>query len=159
LQRSILLLTGPIATHFHLADQVILLENSTVGYQGTWDDLATKPKQLLKFTTEGSVNKSDRHADQPNKNLNSQSLKIDEATSDLSRKTGDFSLYGLSQLIGYQNFLLLLFCTATYSFFVTFPQYWLKWWTEAAPGQSWFYIGGYIILSLMAWISTNGSMW
>lgn len=61
--------------------------------------------------------------------------------------------------IGFRNFFLLLACTASYSFFVTFPQYWLNKWTAAPPSDTMFYIGGYLILSLLAWASTNGSMW
>lgn len=39
------------------------------------------------------------------------------------------------------------------------PQYWLKLWTEESHGASpGFYITGFLLLSLMAWISTNGIM-
>jgi ATP-binding cassette subfamily C (CFTR/MRP) protein 1 len=55
--------------------------------------------------------------------------------------------------------MILLACTAMYSFFLTFPQYWLQKWTEAPPSQTMFYVGGYLICSLLAWTSTNGSMW
>lgn len=104
-----------------------------------------------------------------------------EAVSDLSRATGDISLYGNAlrghaclwdvfsdfdyptgyylRSVGLRNFLILLACTSSYSFFVTFPQYWLQKWTESPASQTMFYVGGYLILSLMAWTSTNGSMW
>lgn len=55
-------------------------------------------------------------------------------------------------------------CTASYSFFITFPQYWVKWWTQndeletASKRGTVFYALGYAFLYLMAWISTNGTM-
>lgn len=58
-----------------------------------------------------------------------------------------------------RNFVLLLGCTASYSFFVTIPQFWLQRWTEAPASQTRFFIGGYLIFSLLAWAATNGSMW
>jgi hypothetical protein len=53
----------------------------------------------------------------------------------------------------------MMIFTALYSFFITFSQYWLKWWTEADSKCTPFYMGGYMILALAAWISTNGTMW
>ncbi|KAK3354626.1 hypothetical protein B0H65DRAFT_437958 [Neurospora tetraspora] len=55
-------------------------------------------------------------------------------------------------------------CTASYSFFITFPQYWVKWWTQndeldsSSKRGTLFYALGYALLYLMAWISTNGTM-
>jgi hypothetical protein len=53
----------------------------------------------------------------------------------------------------------MILCTATYSFYITFPQYWLKWWTEADASAEWFYIAGYVLFALLAWTATNGTMW
>jgi ATP-binding cassette, subfamily C (CFTR/MRP), member 1 len=58
-----------------------------------------------------------------------------------------------------RNLLILLFCTSAYSFFVTIPQYWLQKWTEAPQSQTAFYICGYLVVSFLAWVATNGSMW
>ena len=42
---------------------------------------------------------------------------------------------------------------------MTIPQYWLKIWTEESQGaDAAFYTTGFLLLSLMAWISTNGIM-
>ncbi|OIW26584.1 ABC transporter [Coniochaeta ligniaria NRRL 30616] len=146
------------ASYFHLADWLVLLGNGSVKYQGTWADLAHKPDAMLKVNiTEASKSSLDHEVD---KTVLSQNLKVAEAISDLSRATGDFSLYGYYlQAVGFKNFMVLLACTAMYSFFVTFPQYWLQKWTEAPPSQTMFYVGGYLISSLLAWTSTNGSMW
>lgn len=50
-------------------------------------------------------------------------------------------------------------CTASYSFFITVPQYWFKWWTESEGNQTMFYVVGYILLAIVSWVSTNGIMW
>ncbi|KAB5542688.1 ABC transporter [Coniochaeta sp. 2T2.1] len=146
------------ASHFHLADKLIILGNGTVAYQGTWSNLAHKPDSMLKVNiAETTKNDLDQKLD---KTVRNHSLKVAEAISDLSRATGDFSLYGYYlKAVGSRNFVILLTCTAMYSFFVTFPQYWLQKWTEAPPSQTTFFIGGYLIASLLAWASTNGSMW
>jgi hypothetical protein len=57
-----------------------------------------------------------------------------------------------------KNFLLLITCTALYSFFITFPQYWLQKWTEAPLSQTGSYIGGYLVFALLSWTSTCGAM-
>jgi len=53
-------------------------------------------------------------------------------------------------------------CTAVYSFFITFPQYWLKLWTHSVEagdtGHSWFILG-YALLVPAAWLTTNAMMW
>lgn len=141
------------AMHFALADWLVILGDASVKYQGTWANLKQKPENILK------VNVAD-HGNNLDNTVQSQALKVDEAISDLDRSTGDFSLYGYYiQAVGLKNFLVLVTCTLWYSFFITFPQYWLQRWMEAPPSQTMFYIGGYLILSLMAWACTNGSMW
>lgn len=49
-------------------------------------------------------------------------------------------------------------CTASYSFFFTFTQYWLKWWTESATNHAVAFMVGYFCLMFAAWISTDGNM-
>lgn len=159
---------------------MILLNNGSVAFEGTWDGLTNDQKHVLKFTiNEGKKNTIEQHVQMDNV-VRSKSLKVDEAVTDLTRATGDMSLYGefadlqvyclvqahahgstgyYLQAVGPRNLLLLIFCTASYSLFVTFPQYWLQKWTEAPVSQTMFYIGGYLISSLLAWTATNGSMW
>ena len=61
--------------------------------------------------------------------------------------------------MGFVNAFILVGCTATFSFFNTFLQYWLKWWTEADASRTAFFISGYIVMALMAWVATSGIMW
>ncbi|GKT70576.1 ATP-binding cassette containing protein [Colletotrichum tofieldiae] len=148
------------ATHFHFADWLVILGDGTVSYQGPWADLTQDTKHVVKLHISETQNGNPGEQPRLDKNVQSQSLKVAEAISDLTRATGDISLYGYYlRAVGLRNFLLLLACTSSYSFFITFPQYWLQKWTEAPASQTTFYVGGYLILSLMAWVSTNGSMW
>ncbi|KAK2012789.1 P-loop containing nucleoside triphosphate hydrolase protein [Colletotrichum eremochloae] len=148
------------ATHFNLADQLVLLDNNTVAYEGTWAGFSQDQKHVYKFKINETKNDDNKEQPEIDKTILSKSLKVDEAATDLSRATGDMSLYGYYlQAVGSRNLLLLLVCTASYSFFITVPQYWLQKWTEAPISQTTFYVGGYLILSLLAWTATNGSMW
>jgi biotin transporter BioY len=61
--------------------------------------------------------------------------------------------------VGLANVALLVGCTASYSLFITLPKQWLKLWTEAGAGSQVFYACGFLLLSLMSWSSTNGTMW
>ncbi|KAL6875904.1 P-loop containing nucleoside triphosphate hydrolase protein [Trichoderma longibrachiatum] len=148
------------ASHFSLADWLIVLADSSIQYQGSVAGLKDQPQSILKV----NATDLDKHAAEEelkvDSNVQRQTMKVADAISDLSRATGDITLYGYYiKAIGFRNFFLLLACTASYSFFVTFPQYWLSKWTAAPPSDTMFYIGGYLILSLLAWASTNGSMW
>lgn len=163
-----------------MADWLLILGGGTVTYQGTWADFPQDPKHDLRVHIYETRDSTIEEKPQADETVQSQGLKVAEAISNLSRVTGDVSLYGnvprwlhkpffkltwLScvgyyfRAVGVRNFLLLLACTSSYSFFVTFPQYWLQKWTEPPVSQTRFYIGGYLTLSLMAWVSTNGSMW
>ncbi|TQN66876.1 ABC transporter atnG, partial [Colletotrichum shisoi] len=164
---SIVICSGPVgsayrtrtATHFHLADSLLILDNGTVAYQGTWAGLTQDPEHVLKLHIGGTEKNFTEEDSQVDKTIRSQSLKVDEAVSDLRRATGDVSLYGYYlRSVGFRNFLLLLVCTSSYSFFITFPQYWLQKWTAAPVSQTMFYVGVYIIVSFLAWAFTNGSM-
>jgi len=59
---------------------------------------------------------------------------------------------------GFGNLAILVACTASYSFFSTFLQYWLKWWTTDS-GNTALYISGYMLFAFAAWISTTAQMW
>ncbi|KAK2051438.1 P-loop containing nucleoside triphosphate hydrolase protein, partial [Colletotrichum caudatum] len=158
--RTTVFLIANSPTHFHLADYLVILDNSTVAYQGTWADFTQDPRHVVKFQLDGTQKNVNREEPQVNKTVLSQNLKLEEAVTDLSRATGDMSLYGYYlQAMGFRNLSLLLVCTSLYSFFITFPQYWLQRWTEAPASQTMFYVGGYLISSLLAWTATNGSMW
>ncbi|KAF4958935.1 hypothetical protein FGADI_2014 [Fusarium gaditjirri] len=146
--------------HFELTDSLIVLEKGIITYQGSPNEMRDEAAHLRLRLVNAAVAETNTDLVETNKRVQSQALEITEAMVDLGRSTGDFSLYGYYlRAVHPWNFFILLTCTASYSFFVTFPQYWLKKWTESPTSQTSFYIGGYLILSLLAWVATNGSMW
>ncbi|RKK45575.1 hypothetical protein BFJ67_g8595 [Fusarium oxysporum f. sp. cepae] len=146
--------------HFDLADSLIVLEKGIITYQGSPNEINVEAAHLRQTHVNAAVVEANPDLVEKNKIIQSQALEVTEAMADLVRSTGDFSLYGYYlRAVHPRNFFLLLTCTASYSFFVTFPQYWLQKWTESPGSQTKFYIGGYLILSLLAWAATNGSMW
>ncbi|KAI8239887.1 ABC transporter atnG [Colletotrichum sp. SAR 10_96] len=86
-------------SYFKLADQLLILGNGFVAYKGTWDDLAQKPGEILKFNHDESHDQSSVQEVKMDKTVLKQKLKVGEGISDLSRAAGDFSLYEIFKLI------------------------------------------------------------
>ncbi|KAI1209043.1 ABC transporter [Annulohypoxylon truncatum] len=145
--------------YFRLADEVIVLEDGRIKEQGKWNELASRDPEILKIiTSEDGEHKG--LAIERSDLLPQQQRSYDDVTVDSKRKTGDSSLYGYYiKAAGLGNSALMIACTVTYSFFITFPQYWVKMWTSSGSSNDWFYIGGYIILNFIAYVATNGIAW
>ncbi|KAI8961398.1 P-loop containing nucleoside triphosphate hydrolase protein [Daldinia sp. FL1419] len=145
---------------FRLADKVVILERGHIKEQGKWDELLSRDPEVLKIIhDEGIAHENKAPIGSPSQ-LSPQQRSLDDAALDSKRKTGDSALYGYYlKAAGVGNFALMVGCIVSYSFFFTFPQYWLKLWTDSKSSDDWMYIGGYIALILVAWIATNGIMW
>ncbi|KAM0247602.1 hypothetical protein ACHAQJ_009794 [Trichoderma viride] len=143
------------AQHFHVADEILVLEKGRIASRGSWDELKTTLSELSKFTFAESTKRPEAALRGAKKISQSNT----DAEDDLYRKTGDFSLYSYYlKSAGIWNVAILLGCTALYSFSITFPQYWLKWWTEGSSSDSTYYMIGYVLLAVIAWVTTNGMM-
>ncbi|KAI0147916.1 ABC transporter [Hypoxylon sp. NC0597] len=156
-----LLLISNSTQYFRLADEVIVLEGGRIKERGRWDELTSQHPQILKIIpTEDGVH-ADKIASTDKLNQLAQQQKwLDDSANSLKRQTGDSALYSYYiQAAGTWNFILMVICTASCSFFMIFPQYWLKLWTDSSLSNDWVFIGGYIALHLIAWVSTNGIMW
>ncbi|PSR92117.1 P-loop containing nucleoside triphosphate hydrolase protein [Coniella lustricola] len=151
------------AQYFNLADQVIIMNKSKMVAQGHWMQVRSQ----IGFDLTSSLKTSSapgEASEQSTESLGLEKLqKQKRAARDLSldikRKSGDLSLYGFYiKYAGPINVLLSISCTAIHAVSVTFPSYWLKWWTEADTSAATFYIVGYVFITLTAWVSTNGIM-
>lgn len=173
--------TYPItAQYYPLANEIVILGEGTIKLKGTWRELQARGTTIAKFMPKSrTVHEDDAAPSKEFAKLSSQLRAKDEAEMDLARKTGDLSLYGALcslitlflpiadivlgyylRFVGWPNFLLLCCCTASYSFFITIPQYWLGLWTGEHQSRSvLFFVCGYLLLSLISWASTNGTMW
>lgn len=152
----------------------MVLGDHGIKEQGTWQEIKEKAASIAKFNHDPQT-KSDVVLTANFDKLKAQVRAKDEAEVDLSRQTGDLALYGTVPaqtmnptslnsgyyfgFVGLINLLLLASCTASYSFFITIPQYWLQLWTESNGRNSVFYICGFLLLSTMSWTSTSVMMW
>ncbi|KNG91202.1 ATP-binding cassette transporter [Aspergillus nomiae NRRL 13137] len=147
------------AQYLPLADHILILSDSKIQLQGSWDELQLDAKQIDKFMLDEPDCRDISQVADGQGGANMQKDSRADAAQDLTRQSGDLRLYGYYlSAMGVWNGFFMLACTASYSFFITFSQYWLKWWAEAGEEKSLFYMGGYMVLALVAWISTNGTL-
>ncbi len=81
-----------IAQYFQAADRIVILGDHGVKEQGTWQEIQVKSASITKFIP-NTVAKSDATLLANFDKLRAQFRARDEAEVDLSRKTGDLSLY------------------------------------------------------------------
>ncbi|KAI1121698.1 putative ABC transporter [Nemania abortiva] len=157
--RITVVLVSNSSQHFHAADNIIVLGNRTIIDQGTWQEIKAKPASIAKFSSRSQARENTILSANFDK-LAAQLRAKDETQADLTRKTGDFSLYGYYyKFIGVLNMFFLVTTTSVYAFFITIPQYWLQLWTEVGGNSTGFYITGYLFLSFMSWLSTSIQVW
>ncbi|KEQ84925.1 hypothetical protein M438DRAFT_317897 [Aureobasidium pullulans EXF-150] len=149
------------ARAYPLADRILLLEQRSIKFDGDWSEYLAQSGSLTSYTHkhDGIQAEVDENK-QPAvvRNQKQQVIKDDEF--DLDRRPGDAAVYGYYlRSVGAFNMIALLSCTALYSFFSIFPQYWLKWWTESKTASDTFYMLGYLVLSMVAWASTSTMLW
>ncbi|KAL2127939.1 hypothetical protein VTI74DRAFT_9944 [Chaetomium olivicolor] len=147
---------------FPTADHIVILEGGGVRTQGNWEAIRHKASSSIsKFSLQRQTDPViGPTSPSTSAKLNAQLRARQEAQADLARKTGNLGLYCYYfRFVGLFNLALLAGCTASYSFFITLPQHWLKLWTESSGQNQVFYIYGFIFLSLISWASTNGTMW
>ncbi|KAH9897277.1 ABC transporter [Xylariomycetidae sp. FL2044] len=143
---------------FQLADKIVILDNGHITQQGRWDTMKIQSNLVSKMTDHDAKPRALRDPITYQSAFQAQEQVLNDG-SKLARKMGDSALYGFYvEAAGRLNFVMMVAFTASWSFFVTVPQYWLKWWTESGTEHSYTFIGGYIALALVAWISTNGIM-
>ncbi|KAI1090683.1 ABC transporter [Rostrohypoxylon terebratum] len=155
---TVLLVTNS-SQYFYLADDIVILEKGRIKERGKWDDLSSRDLETLKVIANKDGGNERLVSGGPDLLLQQQRA-YDDTTADLRRKTGDTTLYGYYvKAAGLGNFALMVSCIVIYSFFITFPQYWVKIWTQSRFRDEWFFIGGYIVIYLIAYVGSNGIYW
>ncbi|XXG94847.1 hypothetical protein Hte_001106 [Hypoxylon texense] len=142
-------------------DEVVFVEGGLITEQGKWDELASQDSRILKLIPREAHARDNefKAADNPNQLPQPQRL-FDDAIVNIKRKTGDSALYGYyMKASGLGNVVFMASCTSLYSFFITFPQFWLKMWTDSSSSNNWGFILGYVALNVMAWVTTMGGVW
>ncbi|CZS88754.1 related to multidrug resistance protein [Rhynchosporium graminicola] len=157
--KTTVVLVSNSSQYFQIAEHVVVLGDNKIMIQGDWQTMKTNAKAIAKFS-------SPKHDDEEHvlsqnyDRLRAQTTARDEAEIDLSRQTGDSSLYSYYfSFIGFGKILALVATAFTYSFFITVPQYWLELWTGSKGTSTSFYVLGFLTLSMIAWISTSAQTW
>lgn len=153
----------------------MVLENHGILHQGNWQNIQIRGAPSAKLSSSHRT-KDNTELSANFENLGNRLRAKDETEMDLSRQSGDPALYGsflglistdaTNMIIGYYlgfigpiNIFYLIAITASYSFFITVPQYWLRLWTELGGSNPSFYVGGFLLLSTMSWAMTSAQMW
>jgi ATP-binding cassette, subfamily C (CFTR/MRP), member 1 len=154
----------------------VVLDDHGIVAQGKWQKIQMEATSPAKFSSTHGI-KDNAILSGNFEKLNAQLRAKDETEVDLARQSGDPALYGSFPIhiistdatntsagyyLGFIDFVtifILVACTASYSFFITIPQYWLRLWTELGGSNPSFYIGGYLFLSFMSWSSTSTLLW
>ncbi|KAK8078302.1 hypothetical protein PG996_004472 [Apiospora saccharicola] len=148
------------AQYFPSADHVVVLGNGQIMDQGPWENLNITSSLIAKFSYGHQANENDTALSESFKKLITQVQAKDEIKADLSRQSGDPTLYAFYlKFVGWANVCQLVASTATYALFITIPQYWLQMWTESGGANTAYYVSGYLVIAFMAWASTSMQMW
>lgn len=149
------------AQYFHLADHIVIFgTEKKIVEQGSFDELRSQEGYISKILLKAFDDDKKSDEDESRMTTEKKAAKdpVAEAAADLTRKTGDTAVYRYwLQSVGWKVATLFLVLQISYSFFLTFPQYWLKWWTEDTGGHMGMYMGGYLFLSTMTLV-TNCSI-
>lgn len=142
---------------FNLADEVIVLADGTVKEKGTWAHLRESDPLIDEIIHPHLETPTILAEGQTTKQARTDTLR--DASKDLARKNGDLSLYGYYlKSAGLRSIGAMSLTGVLYSFFNTFTQYWLKMWTDSGSTNTTLYMAGYVILLILAYISTVTGM-
>ncbi|KAJ5701613.1 ATP-binding cassette transporter [Penicillium malachiteum] len=153
-------LTSNSTTLHQFADKLVSLKDSMTYFEtsfGKGDSEALPTAPLSIGTLHGT---SDRTAISTRSNASIQTYRSDDVAKDLPQTTKDPAVYGFYlNAVGYFNAIFMAFCTATYSFTLTFSHYILKWAIGTPSEDLKLYMCFYAAISCIAWMATNGTMW
>ncbi|KAI3325328.1 ABC transporter [Xylariaceae sp. AK1471] len=160
LKTTVILITH--ASHYlPLADMILVLANSRIEEQGTWEDLRSSASYVSKV----QVKKSNPH---PTKNAaNEKPLTTPGTTpfsepniSDLSRKTGDLSVYlYYFRSVSPLAVLVFLICNIADGAALAIMPSILRAWSEAGGSNMSLYTTMYALSSLLAFTATGSVIW
>ncbi|KAF7180682.1 hypothetical protein CNMCM7691_009973 [Aspergillus felis] len=144
--------------YFQAADHVVVLGDHRIIDQGNWQDIRVKAASIAKFSS-GHHTRDKAVLSANSDELSAQLRAKDEIEMDLARQIGDPALYSYYlNFIDFMNVFFLITSTVSYAFFITIPQYWLRLWTELGGRNTAFYVGRFLFLSTLSWISTSAQM-
>ncbi|CAI7570859.1 unnamed protein product [Penicillium viridicatum] len=163
-RRTVIMATNS-AHHLLYADNVIALdEHGRIIQHGSYSDLISS-SGYIRMLSDG-VNQVNTSRS-PGFVLNDETLRelnLDDQHTDLSRRTGDWTVYRFYfQNIGWPLLSLFLACCVLFILGLSFPQIWLQWWTRANeqhPNEHVYYwLGVYAALGFFSLLTTFIGTW
>ncbi|EED19910.1 ABC multidrug transporter, putative [Talaromyces stipitatus ATCC 10500] len=156
--------------HLPAADYIIALGDGTILEQGSYDELVARQGYIKRLGLSGSLDSSassDKSTSMKGiREVNSQLLRTttinissSEPDTDSSRQVGDKTVYiHYFKSMGWFLAACSLFLAALWGFFSTFPNIWLKYWSDDAysehPAHTYaYYAGIYALFQICAMIS------
>ena len=149
-----------IARHLPLADGIVLLDaEGRIAKRGSYDTLSGEPSLNSAINPNTHSEDAEDAVDARSPTEQSPSDN-DEVLKDLTRQTGDVTVYKYwFKHIGWTPTAIFLGFQITQTFAATFPQVWLKFWTDDGGTVSAKYFIVYILLALITLFATAASIW
>nr|POE63570.1 metal resistance protein ycf1 [Quercus suber] len=164
--KTVILATHAVQFFHHAAHIVALSKDGAILEQGNFDQLRSTGEYL------GNLAKIQNQIAEDDLPINSQALskpsaatKVDDALQDLSRRTGDSTVYTYyAKSIGWRLGSVILVSAASFAFCMQFPTLWVRWWSEAESNENDAYplglwIGIHMLLAVTAVSSVTIHIW
>ncbi|KAH8812816.1 putative multidrug resistance protein [Xylogone sp. PMI_703] len=154
-------LMSQASRYLPLADRVIVLANSKIEEQGTWDDLRSSTSYVSKAQVKESISYLAQNTvnDKP-LNILATTPSSEPDILDLSRKIGDFSVYlYYFKSVSLRIIVLFLFCNVIDGVALAITPSILMAWSEAGGLHMWWYTAMYALSSLLAFATTGCIIW
>ncbi|KAJ6021160.1 ATP-binding cassette transporter [Penicillium herquei] len=152
-------LTSSSATLHQFADKVVSLRDSMAYSQVSFGDEYLKDSDPKVSSSSTTLLSRGLPSGRNQLAISKVSSRFNGATSSISQKTGDVAVYAFYlNAVGWLSALFMTFCTAMYSFTLTFSSYILKWVIGAPSEDLQVYMCLYAAISGIAWIATNGQL-
>ncbi|KAH8891439.1 P-loop containing nucleoside triphosphate hydrolase protein [Thozetella sp. PMI_491] len=147
--------------HLPLADLILVLGESKVVEQGTWAELRSSTGYVSKLQVkETDSSRTKAAADERPPTITGIKTASKDDMLDLTRKTGDFSLYGYYfKCIGGPLMTIFLLTGLTQGVTFASTPFILRMWTESGGRDMWLYTGMYALSSLLTWAATVAMCW
>ncbi|CAG8888161.1 unnamed protein product [Penicillium egyptiacum] len=163
--RQTVIMATNSAHHLLYADNVIALDkDGRITQHGSYSDLVGSDGYIGMLSDNIHPVDTARAPDIVLDDETLRELNLDDQHTDLSRRTGDWTVYRFYfQNIGWPLLSVFLACCVLFILGLSFPQIWLQWWTSANeqhPNEHVYYwLGVYAALSFFSLLTTFIGTW
>ncbi|KAI1810238.1 P-loop containing nucleoside triphosphate hydrolase protein [Poronia punctata] len=158
--RATVILITHAAQHLPLADKILVLNNSKIEAQGTWDELQSSDHfDRIKLEKSSSVSVED--AKHVRSAPESDPMPIPQpSTSDLAGQGGGLSVYlYYFKSISLPVMVLFVSCNVLDGVALAITPSILRTWSEAGGAYTWFYMSMFALSSILSFAATVSVIW